>query len=101
MEENEVKISNERIERYLELKKMEKTVSEELDLIKKEIFAENKSEFEVGDHVVKVSDRTRMDLNKDNVAKLIEDAVKQGLIQKENVETDYIKTTTYQVITIK
>ena len=94
-------LSEERIERYLELKKMEKTVAEELDLIKKEIYEVGQSEFEVGDHLVKVSERSRMDLNKDNVAKLIEEAVNAGLIEKENVETDYIKTTSYKVITVK
>lgn len=101
MEELENVISESKIERYLELKAMEKTVAAELDMLKKDIYAVGQSEFEVGDHLVKVSERSRMDLNKDNVAKLIEEAVKAGLIQKENVETDYIKTTSYKVITVK
>ena len=94
-------MSEERINRYLELKQLEKTVAAELDLIKKEIYAVGESEFEVGEHAVRVSERSRMDLNKDNVAKLIEEAVKAGLISKENVETDYIKQTIYKVITVK
>ena len=94
-------IGEDRIERYLELKQMEKTIASELDLLKKEIYEVGQSEFEVGEHLVKVSERSRMDLNKDNVAKLIEQAVNAGLISKENVETDYIKTTTYKVITVK
>lgn len=97
----EIMISEERLERYKELKVQEKAIAEELDDIKKEIFALNNPDFEVGEFKVKVSERTRMDLNKDNVAKLIEQAVDAGLISKESVAEDYIKSTVYKVITVK
>ena len=42
-----------------------------------------------------------MDFNKDNVAKLIEKAVETGLINKEDVENDYIKQTSFKVIRVK
>ena len=94
-------MSEETIERYLELKAKEKEIAAEIDKIKNEIYSVGYSEFEVGEHVVKVSERTRMDLNKDNVAKLIEKAVDQGLITKEQVATDFIKETVYKVVTVK
>lgn len=94
-------MSEEKIKRYLELKKQEKAIASELDELKKEIYAVEQAEFEVGEHTVRVSERTRMDLQKDNVAKLIEQAVNAGLITKENVENDYIKQTSYKVITVK
>lgn len=94
-------MSEETIQRYLELKAKEKEIAEEIDKIKNEIYSVGDPEFEVGEHVVKVSERTRMDLNKDNVAKLIEKAVDAGLVTKEQVATDFIKETVYKVITVK
>lgn len=94
-------MSEETIQRYLELKAKEKEIAEEIDKIKNEIYAVGDPEFEVGEHVVKVSERTRMDLNKDNVAKLIEKAVDAGLVTKEQVATDFIKETVYKVVTVK
>lgn len=94
-------MKEERIARYVELKAIEKEVAAELDAIKKEIYEVGEDAFEVGQYTVKVTQQTRMDFNKDNVAKLIEQAVDAGLIQKENIETDYIKSTTFKVVRVK
>lgn len=94
-------MKEERIARYVELKAIEKEVAAELDAIKKEIYEVGEDAFEVGQYTVKVTQQTRMDFNKDNVAKLIEQAVDAGLISKENIETDYIKSTTFKVVRVK
>lgn len=94
-------MKEERIARYVELKAIEKEVAAELDAIKKEIYEVGEDAFEVGQYSVKVTQQTRMDFNKDNVAKLIEQAVDAGLIEKENIEKDYIKSTTFKVVRVK
>ena len=90
-----------RIQRYKELKEQEKAINAELEEIKQEIYAVGQEEFEAGDYKVTVREQTRMDFNKDNVAKLIEQAVNAGLIAKEDVENDYIKSVSYKVIRVK
>lgn len=90
-----------RIARYKELKEQEKAISAELEEIKQEIFATGQEEFEAGEYKVTVREQTRMDFNKDNVAKLIEQAVDAGLIKKDDVATDYIKSVSYKVIRVK
>ncbi len=94
-------MSEDRIARYVELKNQEKEINAELEEIKKEIYAVGQSEFEAGDYTIRVSEQTRMDFNKDNVAKLIEAAIASGLIKKEDVENDYIKAVSYKVIRVK
>lgn len=94
-------MSEERLARYLELKDMEKEIATELDAIKKEIYALNQEQIEVGDKTISVKEQVRLDFQKDNVAKLIESAVAAGLINKESVETDYIKETRFKVIRVK
>lgn len=90
-----------RIARYKELKEQEKAIAAELDEIKQEIYAVGQEAFDVGEFHVTVREQTRLDLNKDNVAKLIEEAVKAGLIDKDSVESDYIKSVSYKVIRVK
>lgn len=99
--EEERTISEERIARYVELKEQEKAINAELNDIKEEIYALNKESFDSGEYTVTVREQTRMDFNKDNVAKLIEKAVETGLINKEDVENDYIKQTSFKVIRVK
>lgn len=94
-------IEESRIARYKELKEQEKAIAAELDEIKQEIYATGKEEFEAGEYKVTVREQTRMDLNKDNVAKLIEEAVSAGLVKKEEVAEKYIKETSYKVIRVK
>lgn len=94
-------MSEERIARYKELKEQEKAVAAELNEIKEEIYATGLEEFEAGDYKVTVREQTRMDFNKENVGKLIEEAISAGLITKEDVSSTYVKETKYKVIRVK